>query len=373
MALPNGITTRTYTGTITGLDGAAGTGTLEFRLPHVLRDLDDNVVVGNDKHLTAPVTAGAFSIALPIAPWAYIVRITTDVLNDVYLLPVEAGAGPLTFAATYGTAGSIAQVEFFALLHHLHTTGDITGLEEFVAEYLAEHGGAGGTGPTGPQGPAGPTGAQGPTGPTGAQGPAGTTGTTGPAGATGATGPQGPAGNDGAPGATGATGAQGPAGATGATGPAGTSAATRRANTGLILTSFTTSSGSGGAWTVCPAAYRVTIPAAAGNILRWEPALIANPGDSGYEFDLAAINGSATPIRYASSRTSTQSPNGHGGMYLGGAYSRTMRGQTWVVEAGDIVSGNVTLALLYRAGTGITIGSAAYPSEIELTNLGTPV
>lgn len=132
MALPNGITTRTYTGTITGLDGANATGTLEFRLPNVLRDLDDNVVVGNDKTLTATVTAGAFSIALPIAPWPYIVRITTDVLNDVYLLPVTAGTGSLHFADTYGTTGTTTQVEFFALLHHLHTTGDITGLTSLL-------------------------------------------------------------------------------------------------------------------------------------------------------------------------------------------------------------------------------------------------
>lgn len=161
-------------------------------------------------------------------------------------------------------------------------------------------------------------------------------------------------------------------GAVGWTAPAGGGTSIKRTNTGLVLTSFTASSGSGGAWTVCPAAYRVTIPAAAGDVLRWEPAVIANPGDSGYELDLAAINGAAAPVRYASSRTSTQATNGHGGMYMGGAYSRTMRGLTWLVEAGDIVSGNVTLALLYRAGSGMTIGSGAYPSEIDVVNLGTP-
>jgi hypothetical protein len=359
VALPDGITTRTYTGTITGLDGAAATGTLEFRLPHPLRDLDQNVVVGPDKTLTATITNGTFTIALPTAPWPYIVRITTDVLNDVYLLPVEDSTDPLHFADTYGTTGTTAQVEFFALLHHLHTTNDITGLEEFVADYLAEHGV---TGPAGPQGPTGETGPQGPAGTTGAQGPAGPTG---PAGATGPQGPAGPTGE------TGPAGAQGPAGPTGATGPAGPPI--KRASSGLILTSFTASSGSGGTWTVCPAAYRVTIPAVAGDVLRWEPAVIANPGSSGFELDLAAVNGSGTPIRYASSRTATQSPNGHGGLYLGGAYSLTIRGLTWVVQAGDIVSGNVTLALMHRAGSGMTIGSGAYPSEIELTNLGTPV
>lgn len=140
------------------------------------------------------------------------------------------------------------------------------------------------------------------------------------------------------------------------------------ATSGLITSTFTASAGSGGAWTVCPAAYRVTVPAAAGNVLTWIPSLISNPGDSGYEFDLVSVDGSGTPLRYKSTGTSSPSANGFGGMYMGGAYSRTFRTVTWVVSAADVVSGNVTLAILYRTGSGMTIGSAAYPSDINVIN-----
>lgn len=146
----------------------------------------------------------------------------------------------------------------------------------------------------------------------------------------------------------------------------------RVANTGLITTTFTASSGGSGAWTVCPAAFRVAVAAVAGDVLRWNPSVMANPGDGGYEFDLAAINGSAAPVRYASSRTGVQAANGYGGLYMGGAYSRVLRGVPWTVQAGDIFGGTVTLALMYRAGSGMTIGSALYPSEIELINRGAP-
>lgn len=140
------------------------------------------------------------------------------------------------------------------------------------------------------------------------------------------------------------------------------------ATSGNITSTFTASSGSGGAWTVAPAAYRLTIAAATGNVLTWYPSIIANPGDSGYELDLVAIDGSAAVLRYKSSGTASPSANGFGGLYMGGAYSRNIRPVTWVVQAGDIVSGNVTLTLAYRTGSGMTIGSAAYPSTIDIIN-----
>lgn len=140
------------------------------------------------------------------------------------------------------------------------------------------------------------------------------------------------------------------------------------AASGLITTTFTASAGSGGAWTVAPAAYRVSVPASAGNVLTWIPSLISNPGDSGYEFDLVSIDGLAAPLRYKSTGTSSPSANGFGGMYMGGAYSRVFRPVTWVVSAADIVGGNVTLTILYRTGSGMTIGSSAYPSDINIIN-----
>jgi len=140
------------------------------------------------------------------------------------------------------------------------------------------------------------------------------------------------------------------------------------ATSGLITSTFTASSGSGGAWTVAPAAYRVSVAAATGNVLTWIPNVICNPGDSGYELDLVAVDGSGAVLRYKSTGTASPSANGFGGLYLGGGYSRTMRPVTWVVQAGDIVSGNVILTLLYRTGSGMTLGSAAYPSTIDIIN-----
>jgi hypothetical protein len=133
MALPPGITTRVYSGTITGLDGANASGHLEFRLPQPLFDAAHNVVVGPDKNITATVSSGAFTANLPCAPWLYIVRVDTDVLQDVYLLSVPQGTDPLRFADTYKTAGTPAQVDFFALLQHIHATGDVTGLDALLS------------------------------------------------------------------------------------------------------------------------------------------------------------------------------------------------------------------------------------------------
>lgn len=127
MPLPAGVTTRTYSGTIVGLDGTNTTGTLEFRQPHPIRDLDNNVVVGPRKPLTATVTAGAFTIALPRSDWPYIVRIDTDAIKDVYTLTVGTDATtPIEFADTYGTDAPTDLVEFYALLHHAHSLDNLT-------------------------------------------------------------------------------------------------------------------------------------------------------------------------------------------------------------------------------------------------------
>jgi hypothetical protein len=148
---PPAITTRTYTGTILGPDGNPATGTLTFTLSQPLYDATNNVVIGPDRPLTATLTAGAFNIVLPAAAWHYVVRIDTDVLKDVYLLTVTAGDGELHFADTYRAAAAAAQVEFFALLGHLHQIAEITGLDTALAAIDArldnlETGGASSTG-----------------------------------------------------------------------------------------------------------------------------------------------------------------------------------------------------------------------------------
>ena len=131
MPLPPGVTTRTYTGTIVGLDGVAATGTLEFRQPKPIYDAANNVVVGPEKPITATVTTGAFTVQLPVSPWQYVVRIATDAIKDVYLLLVEAGATPLTFADTYLTAAPAELADFYVLRATFDALADrVTDLEE---------------------------------------------------------------------------------------------------------------------------------------------------------------------------------------------------------------------------------------------------
>jgi hypothetical protein len=138
--------------------------------------------------------------------------------------------------------------------------------------------------------------------------------------------------------------------------------------------------GVSGTWTVCPAAFRLSIAASAGDILLWNiSAILGITASSDAEFDLAAINntvpGAPVILRAKSSNTNTPLTNGDGGMYCWQNNSRRLPSQQWKVEAGDIVSGTVTLALLYRdAGSGLSVGHAsAYPSSVTITNFGTPL
>jgi len=127
-----------------------------------------------------------------------------------------------------------------------------------------------------------------------------------------------------------------------------------------------------GVWTVVPSQWRVTVPASVGDVLCLDPSVIALVG-SDAEMDVCSINpNDNTRLRYYSSGTSTQGGNGHGGLYMGQQYNHKMNPIKWVVTADDIVSGNVTLAYMYRSGAGITWGSGAYPNEITLINEGTP-
>lgn len=125
-----------------------------------------------------------------------------------------------------------------------------------------------------------------------------------------------------------------------------------------------------GSWTVAPAQWRVTVPASVGDVLCLDPSVIAQV-TADAEMDVCSLNGN-TPIRYYSSGTSTQGPNGHGGLYMGTQFSSKMGSIRWVVTADDIVAGNVTLSYMYRSGAGITWGSGAYPNEITLINEGAP-
>lgn len=141
------------------------------------------------------------------------------------------------------------------------------------------------------------------------------------------------------------------------------------ATTGVLNSTFGPGDTSG-TWTVASAPWRVTVPASVGDVLCLDASVIALVGADA-ELDVCSLSGN-TPLRFYSSKTTTQGPNGHGGLYMGQQFNHKLNPVRWVVTADDIVSGNVTLSYMYRAGSGITWGSVLYPNEITLINEGSP-
>lgn len=141
------------------------------------------------------------------------------------------------------------------------------------------------------------------------------------------------------------------------------------AGTGLVKVVVGPMGGGANPWTLCPPAYRVTVPAMAGDLLMWLPAVINDGSDA--DCDLASVVAGA-PVRYYSGGPGvTQDPLGHGGLYLGGNFGTGMwPAVRWVVDAADIDAGTVTLAWMYKAGGTRTAGSLTYASTIDVINYG---
>lgn len=121
-------------------------------------------------------------------------------------------------------------------------------------------------------------------------------------------------------------------------------------------------------WELAPAEYRVTIAAQVGDVLLFDPSMLVQVGADA-ELDVVSVVDDA-PARYYSTGTAVAGPNGHGGLYIGTGYNRSLKSVRWVVAAEDLDGGNVTLSLLRRNGSGVTFGSAAYPGQVNLTNFG---
>jgi hypothetical protein len=145
-----------------------------------------------------------------------------------------------------------------------------------------------------------------------------------------------------------------------------------RASTGLVVTTATIDIGPG--WTVLPAAYRVTVAAAAGDMLTLYWLAISTQNNGDVECDVASIV-SGSPARYLSSGTAVQAANGHGGLYGGsGATGFNLWRPPpvqWLVAAGDVSAGTVTLSYVGRTtGAVRTVGAAAYPSQVDVVSSG---
>ena len=161
------------------------------------------------------------------------VKGTTTVMDGMYTLPVNAGAGTeVSFMV-----GDMSVMEKGSWMQ-----GGATMMDLMAGGAMMGPGGgqgvAGEQGPPGARGPAGPRGADGSDGGAGA---AGATGPAGPAGTAGSAGSAGPAGNPGEP------GPQGPAGAGGAMGPAGPAGSSTLSIIALVI-SIVALAGAGGIW-----------------------------------------------------------------------------------------------------------------------------
>ena len=122
------------------------------------------------------------------------------------------------------------------------------------------------------------------------------------------------------------------------------------------------------AWTLAPADYDVTIAASVGDVLLFDPSMLVQVGADA-ELDVVSVVG-GLPARYYSTGTAVAGPNGHGGLYIGTGFNRSLKTVRWIVAAEDISGGAVTLALLRRNGSGVTFGHAVYPGQVNVTNLG---
>ena len=145
-----------------------------------------------------------------------------------------------------------------------------------------------------------------------------------------------------------------------------------RASTGLVVSTATVDVGPG--WTVLPAAYRVTVAAAAGDMLTLYWLAISTQNNGDVECDVASVV-AGSPARYLSSGTAVQASNGHGGLYGGSGATGfnlwTPPPVQWLVAAGDVEAGSVTLTYVARTtGSARTVGSAAYPSQVDVVNSG---
>lgn len=337
---------------IAGLNPA--TGKVRWHLPRAV--LTDQAIAGLAPTPWADLVAGAGTITIAdpwdpnIAPrgWAPEVEIESNAINARYAVYIPEGK-----------AGQTLDLHKLTTIPN-HEPGDVWALVNHTHDGVT-------AGPPGPQGPAGPTGPQGPAGPTGAAGPQG------PAGATGAQGPAGPTGPAGADGDDGATGPQGPAGPQGPTGPAGADGQDGTlkayASTGMVTGTFGPA-GDSGTWTLCPAQYRVTIPAQAGDKVLWTPGFL-HQTDQESMYDLASVDGSGAALRYRSSGTDTPAAAGYGGLYTAATLGRGMRPVWWTVAAEDLVDGTITLALAYRnSGSGNVMGHGTVAGDIVLANHG---
>lgn len=142
---------------------------------------------------------------------------------------------------------------------------------------------------------------------------------------------------------------------------------------GTVTAGDFTSTNVGSTWTLATGIVTTGITASVGDYVWFVPSLMVNPAGS-TSLDVVVKVG-ASFARYASSGTGTPATDGDPSLYGDAGYLGS--GTTvfdFVVESGDLSSGTLTFAVVYK-GTGTTTiihASTDYPWRWRCLNFGPP-
>jgi hypothetical protein len=137
----------------------------------------------------------------------------------------------------------------------------------------------------------------------------------------------------------------------------------------IVTSGNITPQNTGGSWAQLTAGPTLVIPAAVGDYISAEVMGALFQGASTTFMDMAVLAG-ASLVRYGSTGTGTPGVEGDPAFYSDTTFRSYGPVMDFVVEAGDISGGNVTICLAVKsAGVG-TLFAAAYPFRWRVMNHG---
>lgn len=127
-----------------------------------------------------------------------------------------------------------------------------------------------------------------------------------------------------------------------------------------------------GSWVVCnngTVDLSVTIPAAEDDLLEVAARFLCDPGSLKLDY---AVTASGSAVEFSSSQSGTPDVDGEASFYGDQAYLRPASPVMFVVTAGMIVSGNVTIALMRRgtSSAGVVFADTNYSFKMWAKNYG---
>lgn len=154
--------------------------------------------------------------------------------------------------------------------------------------------------------------------------------------------------------------------------PSGGGGATIRSATTRVTNGTIADLPSASAWEVVTPSggttLKCSIPAAAGDRVRVEADFMRT---GAHFFDWVVVDASNAILYYGTTRSSTPSDEGSPSMYTSTSFPGVQGAKQFVVEAGWLNAGAVTIALAHKGtAAGRVYAHATYPFEMLLTNLG---